>query len=371
MPARDVGPTIGPARPAAVVALALTLVVALAALTLTAPGPGPSARDPDEASALEPREPGAARAAGRLRPVRAPAGIRAAADPDAYWTPRRMAAARTKRVTLPRRTGRAARAAAQASVYDYPFPFSRRNLEQPLYRLAPYRAVGKVYFTQGGFDYVCSGSSVVSAPRNVVFTAGHCLNDGFGVDDENWSRNVVFVPAKNGTREPHGRFRARRSGGAEEIWVLGEWAFLGNLKYDIGAFAVRPNARGRTLQQSVGALKFRYGRSRTQHWHVLGYPALGPFSGRRMIACATSHATDDLADDIGEGPPPIGVGCDMSGGSSGGPWITRLRRDNFLNSVVSYGYIDEPRALYGPYFDEAANLLRCAAATADPFVESC
>ena len=34
----------------------------------------------------------------------------------------------------------------------------------------------------------------------------------------------------------------------------------------------------------------------------------------------------------------IGVGCDMTGGSSGGPWILGLGRGNYINGLISYGY---------------------------------
>jgi V8-like Glu-specific endopeptidase len=223
--------------------------------------------------------------------------------------------------------------------------------------------VGKIFFTRGGFDYACSGASVVSSPRHVVFTAGHCL---FDPETQEWSGNVLFVPAKNGKSEPYGRFGAQRVDGIEQLWVLTGWADLGELTYDMGAFSVRRNAKGRTLQQSVGALGFAYDQPRSQHWDLFGYPAVDPFGGRRMVVCEASHAVDDLSDDVGTGPDPMGVGCDMTPGSSGGPWIKDLRRGSFLNGVNSYLYAAEPAAMYSPYFGEAAQVLRCAAATGVP-----
>lgn len=39
---------------------------------------------------------------------------------------------------------------------------------------------GKVFFTQGGLGYACSGSVVSSEARTTVFTAGHCVHGGPG-----------------------------------------------------------------------------------------------------------------------------------------------------------------------------------------------
>jgi hypothetical protein len=53
------------------------------------------------------------------------------------------------------------------------------------------RTTGKVFFTLGGSDYVCSGSSTTAANRSLVQTAGHCLNEGPG----DFVTHFTFVPA--------------------------------------------------------------------------------------------------------------------------------------------------------------------------------
>ena len=40
--------------------------------------------------------------------------------------------------------------------------------------------VGKIFFTLGGQNFVCSGNAVSSANESTVATAGHCLNNGPG-----------------------------------------------------------------------------------------------------------------------------------------------------------------------------------------------
>jgi len=251
------------------------------------------------------------------------------------------------------------------SNYDYPFPFTRRTLEKQLQTVFPYRSVGVVFMHQHGFDYVCSGSSVQSAPRQVVFTAGHCMDDGHG----HASSHVVFVPGYRNGSIPYGTFAARHT------WVLPEWKNGGNDAFDEGAFDVGRNSNGRTLQGQVGALGFAWDQSRLQHWDLMGYPAEYPFSGEKTVICEASHAFDDTAVDDNNQPTggydTIGVGCDMTGGSSGGPWILGLGRGNYLNGVVSYGYDTQPRAIYGPYFGAEANWLRCRAATGNPSAKTC
>ncbi len=48
----------------------------------------------------------------------------------------------------------------------------------------------------------------------------------------------------------------------------------------------------------------------------------------------------------------------MSGGASGGGWMA----SSTLLSVTSYGYVNEPNRLYGPYLSRGAKALYRAAA---------
>jgi V8-like Glu-specific endopeptidase len=336
-------------------------------------------------------------AGDRGRPTSAPSRVSmSSGSAKDFWTPTRMARAKPmerERGRRPRMTdssalqrrphsiagiavpndddGRVVKAAQDQPALTYPFPFGRRRVEIPLGRVAPYRVVGRVFFRQRDAEgvwqsYACSGSSVISGPRQVVFTAGHCLNDGGGTGPAHWSRDVVFVPARRPgkNRNPYGIFPAK------ELWVPEGWSSAGLYAYDLGAFHVGRNAKGKRLQKVVGALGFAYDYGRVQHWDIFGYPAAPPFkrAGNQLITCASAFATQQVEDG---GPDATGVGCDMSGGSSGGPWILRLRRGNLLNGIVSYGLQAQPAALYTPYFDATANNLRCAAATGNQNATSC
>jgi hypothetical protein len=336
-----------------------------------------------------------------------------AATTRAYWTKTRMAKAKpypllkargnpgTEAAAAPTGkpgavAGKAPRGAATAKLprsvrartvepqinnYTYPFPFTRYFVPTILYpNVYPYTTIGKLFFRQKhkvtGIigNYVCSASSVpTSAPtarvrRPVLWTAGHCLANGStNPATRAFSTNVIFVPNYENGAEPYGRFPCG------QLWTTTAWYNNGDFTRDLGACHILNNALGQSLPSRVGTLGFAWNQSRLQHWSEFGYPAGAPFNGRWMVVCESSHAVDDTAI-AGSGPDPIGVGCDMTGGSSGGPWVMRwkdqappnpLPGGGYVNGHNDYKYINpaQPLAMYSPYFDTLANQLRCGAAT--------
>ena len=100
--------------------------------------------------------------------------------------------------------------------YEYPFPFTRRTVEKELQKVYPYRTVGKVFLRQGGDELrLLRLVRAIGTPRQVVFTAGHCLNDGLGARPRTGPRNVIFVPARRNGSNPYGKFAAK------DLWALG------------------------------------------------------------------------------------------------------------------------------------------------------
>lgn len=232
--------------------------------------------------------------------------------------------------------------------YKFPYPYTGAMVTLN-YKSYPYSTIGRLFFTQRGVDYVCSASAVDSANKRLVITAGHCVVD-FGA----WSTNVVFVPAYKNGAAPLGAWSACG------LYAPRAWIKDGDFARDIGAIKIC-DRNGKRLHQVTGALGFLANAPRIQHWNSFGYPASYPFSGERMFTCQSSHALDDYGS-----PAAIGVGCDMTGGSSGGPWIARfefgkISGHNLINGIVSYGYFGEPNTMYSPYFGGAFLELRRAA----------
>jgi hypothetical protein len=87
---------------------------------------------------------------------------------QSYWTAERMQAAKP----LEQRQGEGSQSARQA-----PLPWTSQEVTTP-YTQQPTSTHGKVFFTLGGVDYVCSGTALLSGNKSVVWTAGHCVNEG-------------------------------------------------------------------------------------------------------------------------------------------------------------------------------------------------
>ncbi len=251
-----------------------------------------------------------------------------------------------------------AEGAAEPLAGTYPFSFTSFQLfpnVTGLYRVFPYRIVGKVFFTvPGQGDFVCSGS-VVSAPNNsVVWTAGHCVNTpGVG-----FHTNFIFAPARHEWVNPFATLAANT------LATPVGWSDLGLFEFDHGGAFMNPGpgAGNFLVGQLLGSLGFLANAPREQHWHARGYPAAAPFDGEHHHTCAATWAVNDQPSGDPANPQSIGIGCDMTGGSSGGPWIVDLSGEagatNLLNGNVSYTYIGVPDQLYGPYFGQGAIALR-------------
>ncbi len=209
----------------------------------------------------------------------------------------------------------------------------------------PWIAMGRLFYQIPGLTgtYACSGAV---AHGRAVLTAGHCIYTvGRG-----WSYNMWFVPAYRNGIYPYGSFAIKNR------TVLSQWVSTGNLAYDIGMVAV-DDRNGLKLSQWVGSLGFVWNQPATQLFHAFGYPS-NYASGQYLVTCAAStYERDPLS-----GPDPIGIGCNMGSGASGGPWLVAYApfkggATNYINGLVSYGYSTKPLEVYGPYFGDEAKLL--------------
>jgi V8-like Glu-specific endopeptidase len=261
----------------------------------------------------------------------------------AYWTPERIASARPASELL---AGIPAPSDLLGTVLGAGEPTTRSQARRvPDPRARPFRTHGKVFFHLPSGDYVCSGTVVRARNKRLVTTAGHCVF-GDGVFATNW----MFVPAKDGGREPFGRWTAAR------LAAPGQWQGAEDVRYDVGMATIRKR-NGRRLQKVVGARGIAFDRGRDLRFDVFGYPAEPPFDGGDLWRCRSqAQGTDQSV----PSPKPIRIDCDMTGGASGGGWVIGRGR---VNSVVSYGYECSPAdlecliggnpeagKLFGPYF---------------------
>jgi V8-like Glu-specific endopeptidase len=240
--------------------------------------------------------------------------------------------------------------AASADGYSsYPFPFESQAVSVP-YNTGPYATVGKLFYDDPVTKtaYVCSGAAVASRNKSVVITAAHCLHSGG--PNGHFFENFEFVPQRKDFSDPVGSFPWRW------LEVPGGWVTAtGAYGSDFGALVVNSNSNG-LLTDVVGGLGYESNVSNILHWHLEGYPEFGALNGERMYECTASFASS------GSSSGTHGVGCDLDGGTSGGPWISSFSgvfggNGNYLNSVTSYSPGSQPNALYGPYFDSVFNTI--------------
>ncbi|WP_242659295.1 trypsin-like serine peptidase [Thermostaphylospora chromogena] len=210
------------------------------------------------------------------------------------------------------------------------------------------RTVGRVFFTFQGRAASCSGTAVTSANRSVVMTAGHCVQMN-GVFHDNW----VFVPGYDRGRQPFGTWVATR------LITTPQWSVREDINHDVAAAVVAP-VNGRRLTEVVGGQGIAFNQPRRQQMYSFGYPAGAPFDGERLIYCS-GRAIDDTVS-----TRDLGLRCNMTGGSSGGPWLLAFNEATGLgvqNSVNSFKYNFAPDFMFGPFFGREAQAVYQAAAS--------
>ena len=221
-------------------------------------------------------------------------------------------------------------------------------------------AVGKVFFTLGGEDYVCSGTLVGGKHPDVVLTAAHCVTGGPGKAGgpgkggaTQWATNWMFVPGFVDGLLPYGEYTARR------FFVSKDWTGPqgGREQYD-AAFVQVTTA---TLYGVSGAaqpppglpVKFagRQDAASLGRTYVFGYPAELPYSGLDLNYCAGSVVASG-----GSAATP----CGMTAGDSGGPWLDGFSPRSGSGQVVAvstYKVSGNAQVLYGAVLGPQARAL--------------
>lgn len=224
--------------------------------------------------------------------------------------------------------------------YSYPPPFTRHfvhTVSNP--NVYPFRTVGKLFFKQFGTSYVCSASVI---GMKGLATAGHCVHAGNN-SSTGWSTNVIFVPAYANGSAPYQQWAAA------SLSTIYSWYQSANVRYDVGGIRTIANGGVSIGTRIGGYLGYAWNQPRTLSWWLLGYPQAAPFDGKWMVACQSSYAYDSPFGTAG--PAPMGVGCDQTGGTSGGPWIWQFASGNLVNGVNSHRTSNKPYELFSPYID--------------------
>jgi V8-like Glu-specific endopeptidase len=238
-------------------------------------------------------------------------------------------------------------------------------------------AVGKVFFTLGGEDYVCSGALVGGEHPDVVLTAAHCVTGGVGGSAggsgggaggaggggrkraaTRWATNWVFAPGFDDGLLPYGEYTARR------FFVTPGWTgpAAGREQYDAAFVQVTaatvdgasgPWETGTVRPPSGLPVAFagRQDAAPLERAYVFGYPAEAPYSGLYLSYCAGPAAAAG-----GSERTP----CAMTAGDSGGPWLSGLDPRSGSGPVVAvstYKVTGDSAVLYGAVLGPLARAL--------------
>ncbi len=351
-----------------IIACAAALVPSSASAAPAGPAPSASGR-----SVTDPTP--AAWAAGR-----AAYGAKATAQQalEAYWTPKRMreaipaeqlpefqsALAKHERDAVAAKK-QAATSSARPAPAGSPFSVgpakgvlgeqstggvttSAFNPNYPSSSIAAYTN-GKIFFTNsGGGTSSCSGAIVNSPGADTVWTAGHCLHAGSG---GNWYSNWVFIPAYDddlANPRPYGTWTP--------WWVQTRpaWASSSDMSEDMGVMIMNTNFGGWHIVNYFGGHGFSANLGKYTYENAFGYPSESPFDGGNLMRCWGYASPEWTSGSVTS--ETIKIPCDMTRGSSGGPWLYGFDGNwGNLNGVVSrIDRIVGPTISLSPYFDNTA-----------------
>jgi hypothetical protein len=312
-----------------------------------------------------------------------------AGDTD-FWTDERIARAIANPLdmTLPAGPGASA---PQSGPRDLEFTRTTytgdrtRPLGSTLGRVLMYALHGDGKY----YEHNCTGTVVGAANRSTILTAGHCVREpgiwkdanGDGISQETefgptwsdwnrdgveqpieltprqWYKEISFLPGYDNRVRTHGTWLAASGADGEAlVLVQSGWNSSRLWEYDFAAFVVAPQS-GKTVSEAVGGSQ-RYGEAvraeSPEELQSLGYPATAPpaeFTGHVLFVCAGTPQIGDSRS-ASSGTAILALGCDMTGGASGGPWLVNVGENGLgtVAAVNSYKYSDEPRTMLGPRF---------------------
>ncbi|ALG08077.1 hypothetical protein [Kibdelosporangium phytohabitans] len=211
------------------------------------------------------------------------------AQVDSYWTPERIASA--KPYVAPEAQVNARTSTQRAQGEPVRIPGTRPGSGQAGVQASVWGTIGRLYFSIGNGNYICSANVVASDNGDTIATARHCgFNDG--------GQNYSFAPGYDRGNAPHGWWSWRLA-----VVVLGD----GDT-----AFVVLNTQNGRHVQNVVGSSGVAFNHNPTSDYtYLLGLPGDKDYA----VWCHGWPTTRD------NGRTVALRDCNgMSGGASGGPF---------------------------------------------------
>ncbi|MFD9353060.1 trypsin-like serine peptidase [Streptomyces sp. NPDC060031] len=195
--------------------------------------------------------------------------------------------------------------------------------------------VGALFAAGLDGGHSCTAAVVRSDDRNVIATAAHCLVDLDG---------TVFAPGYRDGKTPYGVWQVT------DAYVAPDWTDGGNPDDDI-AFATVAEVDGRQIEDVVGGFPVAAQQPADATVTIIGYPS----SDEVPLRCANSTTLFSETQRRIECP-------DLSGGTSGSPWLVDGALAGVLGGYEGGGTV--PEVSYSAVMgDQAVELYREAAVT--------
>ncbi len=180
---------------------------------------------------------------------------------------------------------------------------------------APSVAIGRLFSNEGS----CT-ASVVSG-NNVIVTAAHCCYDR---SKRNWIGGWSFVPAYDNGSAPFGTFDWSAA------TIRTSWIDNGDIPSDVCLINLQNDSAGHGVSYYTGWLGRAWDWGSDQELHALGYP--GNLGNAQTLELCTSESFG--SDGSCGGDAVLNMGCSMTYGSSGGPWVMSYRGGDWVDATV-------------------------------------
>jgi len=206
--------------------------------------------------------------------------------------------------------------------------------------------IGKLFTSAG----TCS-ASVVSG-KNIIVTAAHCC---WNRSSNSWIGGWSFAPGYNNGNAPYGVFKWA------DARIPTSWINNGDIPSDVCLIRLQNDSAGHPVTYYTGWLGRAWNFPPAQPMRAFGYPGnIG--NANNLEQCSAQSAAQP--GNCGSGV--LNMACNMTFGSSGGPWIKDWGSGNHVDATV-HGYINQSctgtfgQEFNGPQFTSNNILLLCNA----------
>jgi V8-like Glu-specific endopeptidase len=205
----------------------------------------------------------------------------------------------------------------------------RTNCADPWY--SQNTGIGRVFISDGTNLYGCSG---VVGGHNYIWTAGHCC----------YSSGVQFTWYKFQPNYCNNYNPTLQATGVYSPWSTGnDWT----RDYCILTFPAQSFPAAQYSSQYAKLRQIANSKVSTTTYTSEGYPIVPTstkaFNGEYDNTCQSSNACRDTSITPTLDYQPVGIACDDTEGSSGGPWIVACSKrtdPRCITGVNSYAYPD-------------------------------